>query len=74
MSSPDDDPEVRELMKDEEMLIQIVKELIETFNNNITVDWDIKRSLKHVCACKLNVCLSNTITRQTKVQKSSIQL
>ena len=44
MSSPDDDPEVRELMKDEEMLIQIVKELIETLNNNITVDWDIKRS------------------------------
>ena len=38
-----DDPEVRELMKDE-TLVQIAKELVETINNNMTVDWDIKRS------------------------------
>lgn len=38
-----DDPEVRELMKDE-TLVQIAKELVETVNNNMTVDWDIKRS------------------------------
>lgn len=38
-----DDPEVRELMKDE-TLVQIAKELIETVNSNMTVDWDIKRS------------------------------
>ena len=38
-----DDPEVRELMKDE-TLAQIAKELVETINNNMTVDWDIKRS------------------------------
>ena len=38
-----DDPEVRELMKDE-TLVQIAKELVETVNDNMTVDWDIKRS------------------------------
>ena len=38
-----DDSEVRELMKDE-TLVQIAKELVETVNNNMTVDWDIKRS------------------------------
>jgi len=38
-----DDPEVRELMKDE-TLVQIAKELIETVNSNMTVDWDIKQS------------------------------
>ena len=38
-----DDPEVRELMKDE-TLVQIAKELVETVNSNMTVDWDIKRS------------------------------
>lgn len=37
-----DDPEVRELMKDE-TLVQIAKELVEVVNNNMTVDWDIKR-------------------------------
>lgn len=40
-----DDPEVRELMKDE-ILVQIAKELVETVNNNMTVDWDIKASSK----------------------------
>ena len=37
-----DDPEVRELMEDE-TLVQIAKELVEVVNNNMTVDWDIKR-------------------------------
>lgn len=38
-----DDPEVRELMKDE-TLVQIAKDLVETVNSNMTIDWDIKRS------------------------------
>ncbi|MBR6965373.1 type I restriction endonuclease subunit R [Candidatus Saccharibacteria bacterium] len=38
-----DDPEVKELMKDE-TLVQIAKELVEVVNSNMTVDWDIKRS------------------------------
>ena len=38
-----DDPEVRELMKDE-TLVQIAKELVETVNENMTIDWDVKRS------------------------------
>ncbi len=40
-----DDPEVRKLMKDE-TLVQIAKELVDVVNNNMTVDWDIKRSAK----------------------------
>ena len=40
-----DDPEVRELMKDE-TLVQIAKELVDVVNDNMTVDWDIKRSAK----------------------------
>lgn len=35
------DPEVKELMKDE-VLVQIAKELVETVNSNMTIDWDIK--------------------------------
>lgn len=35
------DPEVKELMKDE-ILVQIAKELVETVNSNMTIDWDIK--------------------------------
>ena len=38
-----DDPEVRELMKDE-TLVQIAKELVKTVDENMTIDWDIKRS------------------------------
>lgn len=38
-----DDPEVKELMKDE-TLVQIAKELVDTVNNNLTVDCFIKRS------------------------------
>lgn len=35
------DPEVKELMKDE-ILVQIAKELVDTVNKNMTIDWDIK--------------------------------
>lgn len=38
-----DDPEVKELMKDE-TLVQIAKDLVDTVNNNLTVDCFIKRS------------------------------
>lgn len=40
-----DDPEVRELMRDE-TLVQIARELVDVVSNNMTVDWDIKRSAK----------------------------
>ncbi len=36
-----DDPEVKDLMKDD-ILVQIAKELVETVNKNMTIDWDIK--------------------------------
>lgn len=35
------DQEVKELMKDE-VLVQIAKELVDTVNQNMTIDWDIK--------------------------------
>lgn len=35
------DHEVKELMKDE-ILVQIAKELVDTVNQNMTIDWDIK--------------------------------
>ena len=38
-----DDPDVKELMKDE-TLVKIAKELVEVVNKNMTVDWDIKKS------------------------------
>lgn len=38
-----DDPEVKDLMKDE-TLVKIARELVEVVNDNMTVDWDIKRS------------------------------
>ena len=40
-----DDPEVKELMKDE-TLVQIAKELIETVNENMTIDWDIRKDAR----------------------------
>ena len=40
-----DDPEVKELMKDE-VLVKIAKELVKTVNENMTIDWDTKRSSK----------------------------
>lgn len=40
-----DDPEVKELMKDEN-LVQIAKELVETINKNMTIDWDIRKDAR----------------------------
>jgi type I restriction enzyme R subunit len=40
-----DDPEVKELMKDD-VLVQIAKELVETVNNNMTIDWDIRKDAR----------------------------
>ena len=40
-----DDPEVKELMKDE-ILVQIAKELVETVNSNMTIDWDIRKDAR----------------------------
>jgi len=39
------DPEVKELMKDE-VLVQIAKELVETVNKNMTIDWDIRKDAR----------------------------
>ena len=39
------DPEVKELMKNE-ILVQIAKELVETVNNNMTIDWDIRKDAR----------------------------
>ena len=40
-----DDPEIKELMKDE-ILVQIAKELVETVNKNMTIDWDIRKDAR----------------------------
>ena len=40
-----DDPEVKELMKDE-TLVQIAKELVETVNENMIIDWDIRKDAR----------------------------
>jgi len=40
-----DDPEVKELMKDE-TLVLIAKELVETVNKNMTIDWDIRKDAR----------------------------
>ena len=40
-----DDPEVKELMKDN-VLVQIAKELVETVNRNMTIDWDIRKDAR----------------------------
>lgn len=40
-----DDPEVKELMKDE-TLVKIAKELVDTVNNNMTIDWDIRKDAR----------------------------
>lgn len=39
------DPEVKELMKDE-ILVQIAKELVDTVNSNMTIDWDIRKDAR----------------------------
>ena len=40
-----DDPEVKELMQDE-VLVQIAKELVDTVNKNMTIDWDIRKDAR----------------------------
>ena len=40
-----DEPEVKELMK-EDILVQIAKELVETVNKNMTIDWDIRKDAR----------------------------
>lgn len=40
-----DDPEVKDLMKDN-VLVQIAKELVETVNKNMTIDWDIRKDAR----------------------------
>ncbi len=40
-----DDSEVKELMKDD-VLVQIAKELVETVNKNMTIDWDIRKDAR----------------------------
>ncbi|MCI9038391.1 MAG: type I restriction endonuclease subunit R [Clostridia bacterium] len=40
-----DDPEVKELMQDE-ILVQIAKELVETVNKNMTIDWDVRKDAR----------------------------
>ena len=40
-----DDPEIKELMKDD-VLVQIAKELVETVNKNMTIDWDIRKDAR----------------------------
>ena len=39
------DPEVKELIKDE-VLVQIAKELVETVNSNMTIDWILEKMLE----------------------------
>ena len=39
------DSDVKELMQDE-TLVEIAKELVEVVNNNMTIDWDIKKSAR----------------------------
>ena len=39
------DPQVKELMKDE-TLVQIAKELVDIINNNMTIDWDIRKDAR----------------------------
>ena len=39
------DPQIKELMKDE-TLVQIAKELVDIINDNMTIDWDIRRDAR----------------------------
>ena len=39
------DPEVKELMQDE-VLVQIAKELVQTVNDNMTIDWDVRKDAR----------------------------
>lgn len=40
-----DDPEVKDLMKDD-VLVQIAKELVETVDKNMSIDWDIRNDAR----------------------------
>ncbi len=39
------DPQVKELMKDD-TLVKIAKELVDTINSNMTIDWDIRKDAR----------------------------
>lgn len=39
------DPQIKELMKDE-TLVQIAKELVDIINDNMTIDWDIRKDAR----------------------------
>lgn len=39
------DPEIKDLMEDD-ILVQIAKELVEVINSNMTIDWDIRKAAK----------------------------
>lgn len=39
------DPQIKELMKDE-TLVQIAKELVDVINENMTIDWDIRKDAR----------------------------
>ena len=39
------DSDIKELMRDE-VLVQIAKELVDVVNDNMTIDWDIKKSAR----------------------------
>ena len=39
------DPQIKELMKDE-ILVQIAKELVDIINDNMTIDWDIRKDAR----------------------------
>ena len=39
------DPQVKELMQDD-TLVKIAKELVDTINSNMTIDWDIRKDAR----------------------------
>ena len=39
------DPQIKELMKDE-TLVKIAKELVDIINDNMTIDWDIRKDAR----------------------------
>lgn len=39
------DPQIKELMEDE-ILVQIAKELVDIINDNMTIDWDIRKDAR----------------------------
>ena len=63
-----DDPEVKELMKDE-ILVQIAKELVETVNSNMTIDWDIRKDARAKMRIEIKKLLIKYNYHLTKVKK-----